>query len=66
MVNTLLSPPNNVSPSVSPLFVNIIAGFFESVIVILSNIASISPLFVTVISYSILSDGDIKFVFNNG
>ena len=63
-VNTLLSLANNVSPSVRPLGVNIIAGLFESVIVILSNIASIFPLFVTVISYSILSPGDINFVLN--
>ena len=49
MVNTLLSFATKVSPSVRPLFVNTMAGLFESVIVILSNIAYISPLFVTVI-----------------
>ena len=54
----------NVVPSVNPLVVNIIASLFGSDNVILSNLASRLPLLVTVISYSILSPGETKFVSN--
>ena len=51
-------------PSSNPLDVNLIASLFESLKVILSNVAFKFPLFSIVISYSIESPGLTKLVLN--